>query len=335
MTMKGVKKTGLLVVSVLFLGFTLFGLHSTAVQAAQIELSLAHSAPPTFVYQIIAEKFKEMLENKTGGKVTVKIFPAGQLGGEKDSLEAEIIGTLDMAITQSSLLALWEKQMVYIDVPYLYRDIDHALKVMNGPMGQAINQKMERHGIKVLACYDLGFRCVYNRKKPIFTPTDLAGMKYRVIQNPLYVDLKNAWGAKAVPMNFGEVYTAMQQGVIDAAGLEPYSYHIVKHYEVAPYFSITNHKYQSFVLSMSKKKFDSLPADVQSAIVGTATELIPTAAQITKDMDYRIIGKLVRENKVQFNTADIEAFQRASKSISDTYAAEVGQDIIDQIKAVK
>jgi TRAP-type transport system periplasmic protein len=132
-------------------------------------LSLAHSAPPTFVYQIIAEKFNEMLEKKTGGEVTVKIFPGGQLGGEKDSLEAEIIGTLDMAITQSSLLALWEKQMVYIDVPYLYRDVDHALKVMNGPIGQAINEKMDGHGIKVLACYDLGFRCVYNRKKPIFT----------------------------------------------------------------------------------------------------------------------------------------------------------------------
>lgn len=333
--MKRMKRITLFFVTPLVVSMLLLGLPSRPAQAAQIELSLAHAAPPSFVYQTIAEKFGEMLERKTGGKVGVKVFPGGQLGGEKDSLESQIIGTLDMAITQSSLLALWEKQMVYIDVPYLYRDVDHALRVMNGPIGQGINKKMEHHGIKVLACYDLGFRCVYNRKKPIFTPADLAGMKYRVIQNPLYVDLINAWGAKAVPMNFGEVYTAMQQGVIDAAGLEPYSYHIVKHYEVAPYFSITNHKYQSFVLSMSKKKFDSLPAELQDAIVTTATELIPTAAQITKDMDYRIIGKLVREDKVQFNTADVEAFKKASRAVTDTYAAEVGKEIIEQIRALK
>jgi tripartite ATP-independent transporter DctP family solute receptor len=306
-----------------------------SVSAQKVELSLAHQAPPTFVYQIISEKYKEMLEKKVGDKVTVKIFPAGQLGGEKDFLENEIIGSLDMAITQSSLMALWEKQMSYIDIPFLYRDTDHAIKTMNGPIGQSINQKMEKHGIKVLACYDLGFRCVYNRKKPVFTPVDLAGMKYRVIQNPLYVDLKNSWGAKAVPMNFGEVYTAMQQGVIDAAGLEPYSYFIMKHYEVAPYFSFTNHKYQSFVLSMSKKKFDALPKELQDAIVSTAQELIPTAVQITRDIDYNIIGKLAREHKVQFNTADIEAFKKASKEVADKHSQDVGMDIIEKIKAVK
>jgi tripartite ATP-independent transporter DctP family solute receptor len=320
---------------VLFLICISFSFFPSRVNAQKIELSLAHQAPTAFVYQIISEKFKEMFEKKVGAKASVKIYPAGQLGGEKDFLESEIIGTVDMAITQSSLLALWEKEMAYIDIPYLYRDTDHAIKVMNGPIGQAINKKMEKHGIMVLACYDLGFRCVYNRKKPIFKPEDLAGMKYRVIQNPLYVDLKNSWGAKAVPMNFGEVYTAMQQGVIDAAGLEPYSYFIVKHYEVAPYFSFTNHKYQSFVLTMSKKKFDGLPKDIQQAIQDTAKELIPTAVQITKDIDMKIVGSLARDHKVQFNTADVDAFRKASKAVADKHSQDLGTDLIEKIKAVK
>ena len=83
---------------------------------------------------------------------------------------------------------------------------------MNGPIGQSINKKMEKHGVMILACMNLGFRGIYNSKKPIYTPEDVAGMKYRVIQNPLYLDLINSWGAKATPMNFGEVYTALQQG---------------------------------------------------------------------------------------------------------------------------
>jgi len=160
-------------------------------------------------------------------------------------------------------------------------------------------------------------------------------MKYRVIQNPLYVDLINSWGAKATPMNFGEVYTALQQGVLDAAGLEPYSYEIMKHYEPAPYFSITNHIYQAFLLTMSKKKFDSLPQDVQKAILDAAEEVVPLAVETTKEIDFKIIGKLVRENKVAFNTADIDAFKKASADVSKKYSEKVGMDIIEKIAATK
>jgi len=333
--MKPERRILLSIVALAFFVGSMVAVSTGTVHAQKVELSLANEAPPFFVYTIVSERFKKMVEDKVGSKVSIKLYPNGQLGGEKDTIEGEKIGTVDMAIVQSSLLALWEPQMVYIDIPFLYRDIDHAIKVMNGPIGQAINKKMEDHGIMVLACMNLGFRDVYNRKKPIFTPADIAGMKYRCIQNPLYIDLVNSWGAKATPMNFGEVYTALQQGVIDAAGLEPYSYDIMKHYEVAPIFSVTNHMYQSFVLTMSKKKFDSLPKDDQPVILDTAKALIPEAVQITKDIDYKIIGKLVRENKVQFNTADIEAFRKASKAVSDKYSQKIGMDVVEKIRAVK
>ena len=316
------------------LGFTI-GVSSRHVCAAKIELSLAHEAPATFVYQTLAESFKTILEKKVGDKVTVKIFHSGQLGGEKDTLEGEKIGTVDMALVASSLLALWEPQMAYIDIPFLYRDIDHAQKVLNGPIGESINKKLEKHGIMVLACTNLGYRGVFNRKQPIYKVADAKGMKYRVIQNPVYVDLVNSWGAKATPMNWGEIYTALQQGVLDAADADPYSYEIMKFNEVAPYFSITNHVYQATPLTMSKKKFDSLPADIQKAIKESATSLIPEAIKITKDIDYRIIGKLVRENKISFNTANIAAFEKASKAVSDKYSQKIGMDVIEKIKAVK
>ncbi len=333
--MKNWKRAGFTVLALMFLFGMSIAAVPSVVHAQKVEISLANEAPPFFVYTIVSERFKKLVEEKAGDKVSIKIYHSGQLGGEKDTIEGEKIGTVDMAIVQSSLLALWEPQMVYIDIPYLYRDIDHAIKVMNGPIGTSINSRMEKHGIMVMACMNLGFRDIYNRKKPIYKPADIAGMKYRCIQNPLYIDLVNSWGAKATPMNFGEVYTALQQGVIDAAGLEPYSYEIMKHYEVAPFFSITNHMYQSCVLTMSKKKFDALPKDVQQVFLDSSKALIPEAVQITKDIDYKIIGKLVRENKVRFNTADIEAFRKASKSVTDKYSQKIGMDVIEKIKAVK
>ncbi|MBM4305573.1 MAG: TRAP transporter substrate-binding protein [Deltaproteobacteria bacterium] len=320
---------------VLFLACISFSFFPSRVNAQKIELSLGHTAPTTFYYHTLAMRFKEMLEKKFGDRVTVKVHPAGQLGSEKDHLEGLKIGSVDMAITMTSLLALWEPQMTYIDIPYLYRDIDHATKVLNGPIGMSINKKLENHGIMVLSCYNLGFRSVYSRKRPIFKPADLAGMKHRVIQNPLHIDLFNSWGAKAVPFNWGEVYTALQQGVLDSVDNNPPSYDIMKHYEVAPYFSITNHIYTASVLSMSKKKFDSLPKDLQQEIVDISKALVPEAIQITKDIDNKIVGKLVNENKVQFNTADIEAFAKASKEVSDKYSQNVGMDVIGKIRAVK
>ena len=328
------KKVALGILSIFCIGL-LLGFHPTSALCEKIELSLANEAPPFFVYTIVSNEFKKLVEEKVGDKVNIKVYPSGQLGGEKDTLEGMMIGTVDMAIVQSSLLGLWEKQMVYVDVPYLYRSIDHAMKVINGPIGKSINKKMEKHGIMVLAGMNLGFRSMYNSKRPIYKPEDVAGMKYRVIQNPLYVDTINSWGAKATPMNFGEVYTALQQGVIDAAGLEPYSYEIMKHYEPAPYFSISDHKYQAFFLTMSKKRFDGLPEDVQQAILDSAEKVIPLGVKITTDIDYRIIGKLVRENKVLFNVVDKEAFKKASQGVTEKYSKIVGLDIIEQIKAVK
>jgi len=333
--MKKAKKILVLGIFSIFCIGLLLGFHPTKGYCEKIELSLANEAPPFFVYTIVSEEFKKLVEEKVGDKVTIKIFHSGQLGGEKDTLEGEIIGTVDMAIVQSSLLALWEPQMVYIDVPFLYRSVDHAMKVINGPIGQSINKKMEKHGIMVLAGMNLGFRSIYNSKRPIYKPGDVAGLKYRVIQNPLYVDTINSWGAKATPMNFGEVYTGLQQGVIDAAGLEPYSYEIMKHYEVAPYFSFTDHIYQAFMLTMSKKKFDSLPADIQQALLDAAEKVVPTGIKITTDTDLRIIGKLARENKVLFNVADKEAFKKASAGVTEKYSQKVGPDIIEKIKAVE
>jgi TRAP-type C4-dicarboxylate transport system substrate-binding protein len=163
----------------------------------------------------------------------------------------------------------------------------------------------------------------------------MAGMKHRVIQNPLHVDLFNSWGAKAVPMNWGEVYTALQQGVIDSVDNNPPSYETMRHYEVAPYFSVTNHLYTACALTMSKKRFDALPKDLQQEIIDGSKTLIPDAIQITRDTDYKIAGKLVMENKVQFNTADMEAFAKASKSVSDNYSQKIGTDLVEKIRAVK
>jgi tripartite ATP-independent transporter DctP family solute receptor len=331
-------KTGKILLTVTFF-VIVFGLSSGIItniaSAEKTKISLAHLAPPGFVYQTIAEKFKQIIEEKVGDKVTVVIYPSGQLGEEKDTLEGEILGTVDMSIVNIALLSLWEPRMTYLDIPYLFRSAEHAMNVINGPVGQSIHKNMEKHGIMVLSCLGMGFNGIGLRKGPIFTPDQLAGMKIRVIQNPLHVDLVNSWGAKAVPMNFGEVYTALQQGVLDGVVNSPWGgYHIMKHYEVAPYFCLTDQYYWVSALTMSKKKFDSLPNDVQQAFLDSREVIVSFAAEKVEELTHKTIGSLVMKGII-YNVPNLDAFRKASKSVTDKYAEKIGIDIIEQIRAVK
>ena len=160
-------------------------------------------------------------------------------------------------------------------------------------------------------------------------------MKCRVIESPLYVDLINSWGAKAVAMNFDEVYTALQQKVIDSTPNSPYSYSTVRHYEVAPYFSITDHMHACYSLTISKKVFDALASEIQEAIKACARELIPISTKITAETELRVIGELVRKHKVLFNVADKDTFKAASKEVIEKWSKNVGMEIIERIRAAK
>ncbi len=161
------------------------------------------------------EKFAQLLSQKSGGKMTVKLFPGGVLGGDVQVLSAVQGGTIDMTSMNSGILQAQVKEFAIVDFPFLFGNAQEADAVLDGPMGKELADKLPAKGLVNLAYYDLGFRNVTDSRRPIKTADDIAGLKLRVIQSPIYIDTFNALGANAVPMAFPEVYTALEQKTID------------------------------------------------------------------------------------------------------------------------
>ena len=164
----------------------------------------------------MAERFRDLMNERTGGRFRVVIYPSGQLGGERVAFEQIQAGAVQVAITGTPVLSGWVPETQVFDLPFLFETRDHGLRVMQGPAGDWWRDLLlERTGVRSLGFLDYGFRHVYNRRGPVEAPGDLAGLKLRVLQNATYLAAYSALGVQATPMNYGEVYSALQQGVID------------------------------------------------------------------------------------------------------------------------
>jgi tripartite ATP-independent transporter DctP family solute receptor len=210
--------------------------------AEKITLKIAHVVDPTHHYQIGAEYFKKLVEEKTQGRVEVQIFPSSQLGNERAILEGMKMGSIEMGVITSGALSGFVPEYAVLDLGYLFKDVDEAMNVLNGPIGEEFSQKMVDNGIRNLGTLRYGFRSVY-ANKPINSPEDLKGMKIRTMENPAHMDIFKALGANPTPMGYGELYTALQQKVVDGAENLPDLFYNSKHYEVAKEYSLTNQVY--------------------------------------------------------------------------------------------
>ena len=168
-------------------------------------------------------KFKNIVETETDNEIQVNIYPSTQLGNERDIIEGLQIGTIQIAPTSNAPLSSWVPELMVFDFPYIFRDNEHAAKVLDGPVGREIASKTEDFGIKILAFWSAGIRSVFT-KTPVNTLADLTGLKIRVMENPVHIKTFNAFGAQATPMASGEVFSALQQGVIDGAENDPNSF---------------------------------------------------------------------------------------------------------------
>mgnify|MGYP001823545042 CR=1 FL=1 len=176
----------------------------------------SHVYPVNSDYQLMAERFKELMAERTDGRFRVVIFPSGQLGSERVAFEQLQAGAQEMSISGTPVLAGWVPEGQVFDLPFLFESRDQGLEVLNGAVGKWWRELLlEKTGIRSLGFLDYGFRHVYNRKRPINEPDDLSGLKLRVLQSRTYISAYEEFGVQATPMNYGEVYSAMQQGVID------------------------------------------------------------------------------------------------------------------------
>lgn len=285
---------------------------------------------------IEAVKFMgQQLEKSTGGRIKIQVFHSAQLGQEKDTIEQTRFGVIDMnRINMAPFNNLIPATNVP-SLPFIFRSVDHMRKVMDGPIGDALLKEFEKHDLVGLAFYDSGSRSFYNSKRPINTPADMKGLKIRVQQSDMFVSLVSALGANATPMNFGEVYSGLQTGVIDGAENNWPSYESTKHFEVSKFYSQTEHSLSPEVLVMSKKSFDKLsPAD-QAAVRAAAKESVAKMRELWDAREKASEAK-VKAGGAQVNAVEKQPFIDAMKPVYDKFVTDAKlKEMVAAIQAVK
>ncbi|RBW67959.1 TRAP transporter substrate-binding protein [Bacillus taeanensis] len=278
------------------------------------------------------EHFADLVEEKTDGELTVEIFPNGSLGGERDMVESLQVGTLDMVLSSTGPLGGFAPEINVVDLPFLFESREHAYNVLDGEIGQNLLANLEGQSLKGLAWWENGFRHVTNSKQPIEKPEDLQGLKIRTMENNVHMDSFKALGADPTPMSFTELFTAMQQGVVDGQENPIPIISTSRFYEVQDYLTLTGHFYSPAALLVSTQVFDGLTEEQQKALQEAAAEGAKYEREIVAEMEEEMIADLKEQGMQIVENVDKKAFQEATKSVYDQYADQVGADLIKQIQ---
>jgi tripartite ATP-independent transporter DctP family solute receptor len=276
----------------------------------------------------------DRLEKKSGGKVVLKVFPGGQLGSEETLIKQLQLGLVDMAKVSTSPLEGFVSIYSVFSVPYLFKNNTHFWNVLDGTIGKQLLQAGEDKGLKGLCYYDAGSRSFYTKDKPINNPDDLKGMKIRVMNSSTAIKMMEELGAAATPIPWGELYTSLQQGVVDGAENNPPSFYRSSHYEVCKYYSLTEHTTIPDIVLISMKTWNKLTPEVQKMIQEAADESKAYQRKLWEEESDKDLKK-VEEEGVKVFYPDKEPFREKVKEMQDSYkGTEVG-DLIKQIKEVQ
>jgi tripartite ATP-independent transporter DctP family solute receptor len=295
-------------------------------------LKFGHVLAPDHPYQLGAEKFKEILESTAPEPVKVEIYHSSQLGSERDLTEGLQLGSVDLAIAPGTI-GSFEPMMKVLDLPYIFRDREHAYKVLDGEIGAELAAALPEKSLRLLAYWENGFRHITNSKRPIVTPSDLEGIKIRVPENATYVDTFNTWKANVVTMAFGELYTALQQKTVDGQENPLALIATNKFYETQKYLSLSGHFYGPAQLLISEITWQKLSPEMQEAVQKAAIEARDYERQLLQDREAEYLQQL-KDAGMEVNEVDMDAFMESVKPVWEKYRAEFG-DIIDQIQNVQ
>lgn len=312
-------------------GSATLGLAACGQQQVSLHSADAHASdyPTVLAVKHLAERALE----RSNGRLDIKVFAGGQLGSERDSLELTIFGVLDLNRVNLAPLNAFAPETIVPALPFLFESIDHMRRSLDGAPGQHILQSLTPHGLIGLCFYDSGARNFYNIRGPIYTPDDLRGLKLRVPNSDLYVSMIEALGANPTPMFLGEVYQSLLQGVVDGAENNWPSYESMRHYEAAPYYSLTQHLMTPEILVMSKRSWEKLSASDQELIRELAWESVPVMRtlwdQRVEDSRARVLAAGVQVNEVD----DISAFSTIMEGVWDRFLVTDTQQAL--VRAVR
>jgi len=278
----------------------------------------------------------EALKEATDGKICIEIFASAQLGEEKDTIEQTQFGVIDLNRVSLGPFNNIIPETQVPSLPYIFRSVDHMHKVMDGEVGQEILDAFEDHDLIGLAFYDGGSRSFYNSERPIESIEDLAGLKFRVMQSDMFVDMVSALGANATPMPYGEVYSAIQTGVIDGAENNWPSYDTSGHYEVAKYYTLDQHLMVPEVLVMSKMTWDKLSEEEQQAVREAAKKSVEVQRALWAEQEKASEERIRAAGNEIITEIDKQPFIDAMAPVYEKYVtSEKLKDMVARIQAVE
>src|SRR5579862_753274 len=293
--------------------------------------------PPGYPTVVAVEDMGKKLAAATQGRLTIQMYPSMQLGGEKEAIEQAQVGAIQLARVSVGALGPVVDDLNVFNLPFLFRDTAHMEKVIDGPIGQALLAKVTDNPNTHLVglCFmDAGARNMYDTKHPIKSIADLKGMKVRVMGNPMFVDMMNDLGGNGVPMGYDQVFSALQTGVVDGAENNPPSYVFDNHYQVAKFYTLTEHLIVPEILVFSRVTWDKLSKDDQALLTKLGREAQLDERKLWNEKEKDAFARMEKAGIQVVHIADKTPFQKAVKPVWDKYGEKYAA-LIKQIEATK
>ncbi len=338
------KRTCLLVFAVLFALVTTFGAFaggskekdSAAAPVKEQVVKLSTPVAPDHANTLAANKFAEIVNKGSGGRLKVEVFPANQLGNVKDVIEYVMTGSVHMYIGGTSETSLFQSEWGVMDCPYLFRDFDHLMKAANSPVIKEMSDKLEKsRGVKILAA-DMyyGARHLTTRNKAINSPEDLKGMLIRAPDQPVYLEAVKAMGATPTPVAFSDLYMALKQGVVDGQENPIPTIYTYKYYEAQKFIMLTGHMLRVNLIGANAAWYNGLPADLKQLVDGALKEAIKYNNDLILQQEKDMLEELKKLGMTVVQP-DVAVFREAAKDVPKKFEDKWGKDTAARLAAVK
>lgn len=291
-------------------------------------LDVSHS-----VHKAMVKMGEDLLE-RSGGKLKLEIYPSQQLGTERECLELLQIGSLDMTKVSVGVLENFAPKMKVLGLPFLFRDRQHSFEVLDGPIGQSLLNEGEKFWLKGLGYYDAGSRSFYTMNKPVLEPADLEGQKIRVMESATAVDMVKALGGSPTPISWGELYTSLQQGVVDGAENNPPSFYLSRHYEVCKYYSLDEHTVLPDVLLIGTYAWNKLSEQEKQWLTEAVKESVKYQRTLWAEAEAEALRE-VEKAGVEILRPDKSKFAEKVNGIYESYKDDKEvYSLIEQIQEI-
>ncbi len=295
-------------------------------------MKLASALPMDHPYMVGSKKFADLIKDRTGGRIVIKLYPSNQLGkGEREMTEGIQQGAIDLLITSTGPLGGFCPSINILDFPFLFRDFEHVDRVLDGSIGRRLLDDFEKADIKGLAFWENGFRHLTNNRVAVRNVGDAKGLKIRTMENKVHLAAWKAAGLNPTPMAWGEVYTALQQKVIDGQENPVAVFYSSKFWEVQKHFSLTQHVYSPSPLLMSKKTFYAMPKDDQALFVKTALEVAKFQRKINRDAEEAKLKEIAAKGVAVVRNVDKESFRKAMAPVYGAFSDQFSRADIEAI----